>query len=55
MNKQMTGIIEEYEINPCTMMITPTSYGSKTYSQIIELKDEFLYPFRPIDIIKKSC
>jgi len=55
MNKQMTGIIEEYEINPRTMMITPTSYGSKTYSKIIELRDEFLYPFRPIDIIKKSC
>lgn len=48
-------MIDEYEINPCTMMIIPTTYGSKTYSQIVELKDEFLSPFRPIDIIKKSC
>lgn len=55
MIRQQTEMIDEYEINPCTMMITPTSYGSKTYSKIVELQDEFLSPFRPIDIIKKSC
>lgn len=55
MIRQKKATIEEYEINPCTMMILPTAYGSKTYSHIIELQDEFLSPFRPIEIIKKSC
>lgn len=47
--------IEEYEINPYTMFITPLAYGSKIYSQIYELEDEFVSPFKPIEIIKKSC
>lgn len=47
--------IEEYEVNPYTMFITPIVYGSKVYSKIYELEDEFLSPFKPIDIIKKSC
>ncbi|MGG5253323.1 competence protein ComK [Neobacillus sp. SM06] len=47
--------IEEYEVNPYTMFIKPTVYGSKVYSQIYELEDEFLSPFKPIEIIKKSC
>lgn len=47
--------IEEYEVNPYTMFIQPKVYGSKVYSQIFELEDEFLSPFKPIDIIKKSC
>jgi competence protein ComK len=54
MIKQKTTL-DEYEINPCTMMISPTPYGSKTYSNIMEIQDDFLSPFRPIDIIKKSC
>ncbi|WP_256237305.1 competence protein ComK [Bacillus sp. EB600] len=47
--------IEEYEVNPYTMFIKPVVYGSKVYSQIYELEDEFLSPFKPLDIIKKSC
>lgn len=47
--------IEEYEVNPYTMFIKPVVYGSKVYSQIFELEDEFLSPFKPIEIIKKSC
>ncbi|WP_156424422.1 competence protein ComK [Bacillus sp. FJAT-27445] len=47
--------IEEYEINPCTMFIKPFVYGTKIYSQIVEIDDEFLSPFKPLDIIKKSC
>lgn len=50
-NKQ----IEEYEVNPYTMFIRPVVYGSRVYSQVFELEDDFLSPFRPIDIIKKSC
>lgn len=48
-------IIEEYEINPYTMVIMPLAYGSKIYSKIWELEDEYISPFRPIDIIKKGC
>jgi len=47
--------IEEYEVSPYTMFIKPVVYGSKVYSQIYELEDEFLSPFKPLDIIKKSC
>lgn len=54
MNKQIT-MIEEYEINPFTMMIRPTQYGSKIYSEVIELQNEFLSPFRPTVIVDKSC
>lgn len=47
--------IEEYEISPYTMFIKPLEYGSKLYSQIYEMEDEFTSPFKPMDIIKKSC
>jgi len=48
-------LIEEYEINPNTMMIMPIQYGSKIYSQVWELEDIIVSPFRPIDIIRTSC
>ncbi|WNS76794.1 competence protein ComK [Bacillus sp. DTU_2020_1000418_1_SI_GHA_SEK_038] len=48
-------LIEEYEVNSHTMVIMPLSYGSKIYSQIWELEDEFISPFKPIDIIRKGC
>lgn len=55
----MTGnqksLIEEYEINPFTMIILPQEYGSRTISKIIELEDEYLSPFKPMEIMKKSC
>ncbi|MGX6442302.1 competence protein ComK [Neobacillus sp. K501] len=47
--------IEEYEVNPYTMFIKPSVYGSKIYSQIFEVEDVFLSPFKPLDIIRKSC
>ncbi|MFC5735744.1 competence protein ComK [Cytobacillus gottheilii] len=49
------SIIEEYEINPNTMLIRPIQYGSKTYSQIFELDEEVTSPFKPLDIIKEGC
>ncbi|MFE8696312.1 competence protein ComK [Cytobacillus sp. FJAT-53684] len=48
-------LIDEYEINPNTMMIMPLEYGSKVYSQIWELEDELVSPFKPSVIIKKGC
>ncbi|MDN3015136.1 competence protein ComK [Paenibacillus sp. BSR1-1] len=47
--------IEEYEISSCTMFLKPVVYGSKIYSQIYEVEDCFLSPFKPLDIIKNSC
>ncbi|WP_254782349.1 competence protein ComK [Bacillus sp. OK048] len=47
--------IEEYEVNPFTMFIKPIVYGSKIYSEIFEVEDKFLSPFKPLDIIKNSC
>ena len=47
--------IEEYEVNPFTMFIKPIAYGSKIYSEIFEVEDEFLSPFKPLDIIRNSC
>ena len=49
------GMIEEYEVTPYTLMVSPIAYGSKIYSRIIELEDEFISPFKPLDIIKRSC
>jgi competence protein ComK len=47
--------IEEYEINTCTMFVEPVVYGGKVYSRAVEVEDEFLSPFKPLDIIKKGC
>jgi competence protein ComK len=57
--KELNGLkhpqIEEYEINTCTMFIEPVIYGGKVYSRAVELEDEFLSPFKPLDIIKRGC
>jgi competence protein ComK len=57
--KELNGMkqtqIEEYEINSRTMFVEPVVYGGKIYSRAVELEDEFLSPFKPLDIIKKSC
>ncbi|MGM9956220.1 MAG: competence protein ComK, partial [Peribacillus sp.] len=50
MNESTQGLIEEYEITPYTLMVMPINYGSKIYSRIIELEDEFISPFKPLDI-----
>jgi len=47
--------IEEYEANSCTAFVRPIEYGSKIFSQIFELEDQYLSPFKPLDIMKKSC
>lgn len=48
-------LIEEYEINRFTMMIEPETYGSKIFSKVYEVDDEFISPFKTIEIVKKSC
>ncbi|MBL4952346.1 competence protein ComK [Neobacillus sp. YIM B02564] len=47
--------IEDYEINSCTLFILPVEYGSKLYSKVMEVDDEYLSPFKPLDLIKKNC
>lgn len=48
-------LIEEYEINPATVLVTPVMYGSKIFSKIYELDEDCISPFKPIDIVKESC
>ncbi|WP_456271868.1 competence protein ComK [Bacillus sp. AK031] len=52
---EKSRIIEEYEINPYTMLIMPVEYGTRTYTEIQEVNETLLSPFKPFDIIKKSC
>ncbi|GHH98531.1 competence protein ComK [Neobacillus kokaensis] len=47
--------IEYYEINSCTMSIMPVQYGGKIFSKIMEGDEEFIAPFKPIDLMKKNC
>ncbi|WP_071459099.1 competence protein ComK [Bacillus massilinigeriensis] len=49
------SIIEEYEINPLTMILLPYQYGSKTFSRVYEYEDDYIVPSKPLDIIKRSC
>ena len=51
-NKKM---IEEYEVNPATMLLRPMKYGSKIYTEIYEVDGTFISPFKPLEVIKKSC
>jgi competence protein ComK len=53
MNKR--ELIEEYEINPMTLAVLPLQYGGKLYSQIYQMDDELHSPFKPLELIKKSC
>ena len=48
-------LVEEYEINPFTMIIFPYEYGSKTYSRVIEIESEYISPFKPTELVKKGC
>lgn len=47
--------IEEYEVNSSTMFLRPIKYGSKIYTEIYETDGQFISPFKPLEIIKKSC
>ncbi|WP_462408929.1 competence protein ComK [Neobacillus sp. Marseille-QA0830] len=47
--------IQDYEINSCTMFLFPVEYGSKIFSQIAEVEDEYVSPIKPLDIVKRSC
>lgn len=54
-NSLKDKMIEEYIINQSTMFIEPEVYGSKIYSRIYEMEEDFLVPFKPLDIVKASC
>lgn len=48
-------LLNKYEINPLTMAICPVNYGSKLYSKILEIDDEYISPLTPLQIIKEAC
>lgn len=52
---QKKKLVEEYEINRYTQLIRPVVIGEKIYSEIFELQDEFIAPYRPTVIVDKSC
>ncbi|MEH7108318.1 MULTISPECIES: competence protein ComK [Bacillaceae] len=47
--------IKEYEVHSSTMYLAPMKYGSKIFTRIVETDSEFLAPFKPLEIIKRSC
>ncbi|MCR2821034.1 competence protein ComK [Lederbergia panacisoli] len=47
--------LEEYEINPYTVMIKPYIKDDEVYSEIFELDDHFIVRQKPLDIVKKGC
>ncbi len=53
--REKSRIIEEYEVNPHTMILQPMEYGARTFTKIIEVDDVLVSPFKPFDILKKSC
>lgn len=53
--KQERQLIEKNEINSSTMVIMPIEYGSKIFSKIFELEQQYISPFKPLDLIKDSC
>lgn len=55
LDKLTQRVLEDYEITPSTLLVRPLFDVEKVSSQILELEDDFLSPFRPMDIIKSSC
>jgi competence protein ComK len=37
------------------MFLQPVDYGSKVYTKVFEVEEEILTPFKPLDIVRKSC
>lgn len=48
-------LFDEYEFDAFVMAVVPIKYGSKIYSKIMKTNDEFIVPFRPIEVIKRGC
>jgi competence protein ComK len=48
-------LVDEYEINPLTMMILPYEVGNKTYSKIVEFENTYISPLRPTELVKRGC
>ncbi|WP_069187966.1 competence protein ComK [Bacillus sp. FJAT-27251] len=47
--------MDEYEINPLTMIIFPFLYGSRVFSKVVEMEDEYISPLKPLDLVKRGC
>ncbi len=46
--------VEQYEINPYTMMIKPATTDDQS-SEIIEVDQQYISSCKPFDIVKRSC
>ncbi|WAA08699.1 competence protein ComK [Fervidibacillus albus] len=55
MSEKKWKLHEEFYLSPKTMAIIPIRYGSKIYSKIVEEDREVITPYKPLDVIKKSC
>jgi competence protein ComK len=47
--------MDEYEINPFTMIVFPFLYGSRVFSKVVEMEDEYISPLKPLDLVKRGC
>ncbi|MCJ8005954.1 competence protein ComK [Lederbergia wuyishanensis] len=48
-------LLDEYEINPDTMMIRPYIKDNEIYSEVFELDNHFLVREKPLNIVKRGC
>jgi competence protein ComK len=37
------------------MFLLPVEYGSRIFTHVFEVDDEFISPFKPLEIVKNSC
>ncbi len=55
MRETQLSFLTEYEINPYTMAILPKEYGSKLYSEILEVEDRSIcHHLNPLHLLKRA-
>ena len=56
MTKKDLFFVEDYEINPYTMMIKPAANNDPRFlSEIFEMNGRYLSSDSPFDIVRRSC
>lgn len=48
-------LVDEYEINPFTMLILPFEVENKMYSKIVEFEKVYFSPLKPTEVVKRGC
>lgn len=49
------ALVDEYEINPFTMIIFPVEKGNRIYSRIVEYENEYYSTLKPTELVKRGC